>query len=97
MLSGCLSPKNIPYHTKTVFKSNETSAKISVLVTIFVTAQLIVAKSVRISLSYLSINFGMSPILGSYSFNLVFHYKEISAKISVLVTILGIIRLIESR
>ena len=97
MLSGCLSPKNIPYHTKKVFKSNETSAKISVLVTIFVTAQLIVAKSVRISLSYLSINFDMSPILGLYFLNLAFHCKETSAKNSVLVTILWIIGLIEAR
>ena len=97
MLSGCLSPKNIPYHTKKVFKSYETSAKISVLVTIFVTAQLIVAKSVRISLSNLSINFGMSPISGLYFLNLAFHCKETSAKISVLVTILWIIPLIEAK
>ena len=70
--------------------SKETSAKISVLVTIFVTVSLIVAKAVGSGPSKLSITFGLSPRRGLYRLKLVFDYKEASAKISVLVTILWV-------
>ena len=69
-------------------KRKETSAKISVLVTIFVRVPLIVAKAVRSGPATLSITFGLSPRRGLYRLKLVFDYKEASAKISVLVTIL---------
>ena len=68
--------------------TKETSAKISVLVTIFVRVPLILANVVRINPSKLFIIFGMSPRIGLYRLKLVFDYKEASAKISVLVTIL---------
>ena len=78
-------------------KSKETIAKISVLVTIFVTVLLIMAKAVRSGPSKLSITFGLSPRIGLYLLKLVFDYKEVSAKISVLVTILLIKSLIEAK
>ena len=77
--------------------TKETSAKISVLVTIFVRVPLIVAKAVRSGPSKLSITFGLSPRIGLYLLKLVFDYKEASAKISVLVTILLIKSLIEAK
>ena len=54
----------------------------------FVTIPLIVANAVKNGLSKLSITFGLSPRRGLYRLELVFDYKEASAKISVLVTIL---------
>ena len=82
------SPNVGQYHMNELPNSKETSAKISVAVTIFVTVSLIVANAVKNGLSKLSITFGMSPRIGLYLLKLVFDCKETSAKISVLVTIL---------
>ena len=92
-----MSPGIGLFHLKLVFKFKETSAKISVLVTIFVTVSLIVAKAVGSGPSKLSITFGLSPRRGLFCLKLVFDYKEASAKISVLVTILRIKSLIEAK
>ena len=79
-----------------MFKSKETSAKISVLVTIFDTVPLLEAKAVRSGPFELSTNLVMSPRKGLYCFKLMFDCKETSAKISVLVTILWTQILIEA-
>ena len=92
-----MSPNIGQYHMNKLPNSKETSAKISVLVTIFVTVSLIVAKAVGSGPSKLSITFGLSPRRGLYRLKLVFDYKEASAKISVLVTILLIKSLIEAK
>ena len=92
-----MSPNIGKYHMKALPNSKETSTKISVLVTIFVTAPLILAKAVRSGPCKLLITFGSSPRKGLYLLKLVFDYKEASAKISVLVTILCIKFLIETK
>ena len=92
-----MSPNIGKYHMKALPNSKETSTKISVLVTIFVTAPLILAKAVRSGPCKLLITFGSSPRKGLYLLKLVFDYKEASAKISVLVTILRMKSLIEAK
>ena len=82
------SPNVGQYHMNKLPNSKETSAKISVAVTIFVTVSLIVAKSVKSETSKLFITFGMSPRKGLYLLKLVIDCEKTSAKISVAVTIL---------
>ena len=86
-LSVGTSPNIGLYHMNKLPNTKETSAKISVLVTIFVRVPLILAKVVRSDPSKLFIIFGMSPRIGLYRLKLVFDCKEASAKISVPVTI----------
>ena len=92
-----MSPRVGLYLLKLVPNSKETSAKISVLVTIFYTVPLIAAKAVRSGPFKLSTNLVMSPRKGLYRLKLMFDCKETCAKISVLVTILWIQTLIEAK
>ena len=63
----------------------------------FVTIPLIVANAVKNGLSKLFITFGKSPRIGLYLLKLVFNCEETSAKILVLVTILWIKSLNETK
>ena len=83
-----MSPNIGQYHMNELSNSKETSAKISVQVTVFVTVSLIKANAVKNGLSKLFITFGKSPRIGLYLLKLVFNCEETSAKILVLVTIL---------
>ena len=92
-----VSPNIGRYRMSDLPNNKETSAKISVLVTSFVPITLIVANAVKNGLSKLFITFGMSPRKGLYLLKLVFNCEETSAKILVLVTILWIKSLNETK